>query len=82
VQSQAQAQAEKNYAAEMQRRASMGVDIVGSNRVDTSAALGKRYQGVHTPTTSDLCVFYNTRSGCRFGTKCKDQHVFQPPKSE
>ena len=82
VQSQAQAQAEKNYAAEMQRRASMGVDIVGANRVDTSAALGKRYQGVHTPTTSDLCVFHNTRSGCRFGTKCKDQHVFQPPKSE
>ena len=82
VQSQAQAQAEKNYAAEMQRRASMGVDIVGSNRVDTSAALGKRYQGVHTPTTSNLCVFHNTRSGCRFGTQCKDQHVLQPPKSE
>ena len=79
---QQQSQAEKNYAAEMQRRASLGVDIVGSNRVDTPAALGKRYQGVHNPTTSNLCSYYNTKPGCRFGTQCKDQHVLQPPKTE
>jgi len=76
------AQAEQNYAAEMQRRANMGVDIVGANRVVVAEALGKKYHGVHNPTTTNLCTFYNTKSGCKFGVQCKDQHVLPSPKKD
>ena len=75
------AQAEQNYLAEMRRRASMGVDVTGSDRIDVPSVLGKKYHGVHAPTSGKACTFHNTKTGCRFGTQCKDEHVTLPSKT-
>ena len=75
------AQAEQNYLAEMRRRASMGGDVTGSERIGMPAVLGKKYHGVHAPTSGKACTFHNTKTGCRFGTQCKDEHVNLPSKT-
>ena len=40
------AQAEQNYLTEMRRRASMGVDVTGSDRIDVPSVLGKTNNSV------------------------------------